>query len=130
MNVLVIGSAIEGLNKAIGWLSATTLVVNRLSFVEERVAKLASLYDKASEQPHPINIFNMAVIPDGEQNQPSKHLLGQAKDINSVINSLFPDGSVDYLFFCVNNDKAQIMLDGLEDKTCVRKYYLNNQDQD
>ena len=130
MNILVIGSAIEGLNKAMGWLYATTYIVNRLVFVEECTAKMAYVYDKVGSQPHPINLFNLAVVPDGEENSPVQYMTGKAKDINDLICESFPDGSVDFLFFCVKNSKAKIMLNGLKDKTSVRKYYLNDQDQD
>jgi len=130
VNILVIGSAVEGLNKAMGWLCATTYVVNKLVFVEEMTSKMAYIYEKAGGQPHPVNIYNLAIVPDGEEGQPAEKMVGRAKDINDAIKELFPDGSVDVLFFAVKNSKAQKILDGVKDTRDIRSYYLNQQDHE
>lgn len=83
------------------------------------------VYERMNEQPHPFLLENVSIAPDGEQGKPSEYRIGPAMDINTFIKSHFPDGTVDYLFFCLKNDKADIMLDKIDPAVHkIGKYYF------
>ena len=130
MNILIIGSAHPGLSKACAWLHTTTWIINKLIVCEERTSKLAWMYDKLKhDQPHPFGLQNLSICPDGETGQESQFQIGRSMDINRLIDTVFPDGAVDYLFLCVKNSKGAIILGGINNlDSTVKKYYLNEQD--
>jgi hypothetical protein len=125
MNVLIIGSGYPALQKTIDWLNATTWMISRLSVVEERASKMAYVFEKINEQPHHFLLENISITPKGMQNKESTFRVGRAMSINSYIKHHFPDGGIDYLFFCVNNDKAEQILDEIDPSVHkIRDYYF------
>lgn len=125
MNVLIIGSGYPALQKTIDWLNATTWIISRLSLVEERSSKMAYVLEKIGEQPHEFLLENISITPKGMQNRKSEFRLGRAMSINSYIKHHFPDGGIDYLFFCVNNSKAEQILDEIDPAVHkIRDYYF------
>ena len=125
MNIMIIGSACPALQKTMDWLNQTKWLISRISIAEERAAKLAYVFEKAQTQPHQFSLENVSISPDGEQNRKQEFKLGRSMDINLFIQYHFPDGCVDYLFFCVNNDKADIMLDQIDPTVhTVGKYFF------
>ena len=125
MNVLIIGSGYPALQKTIDWLNATTWIISRLAMVEERAAKMSYVFEKISEQPHQFLLENISITPKGMQNRESQFRVGRAMSINSYIKHHFPDGGIDYLFFCVNDYKAEQMLDEIDPAVHkIRHYYF------
>jgi len=113
------------LAKTVDWLNQTTYIINKIICVEERTSKLAYIHERLQEQPHPTCIENLSISPDGEQGKPSEYTLGRAININTFIEANFPDGRIDFLFFGVNNDKADIMLDTIDPSVhTVGSYYF------
>lgn len=122
---MIIGSRYPALQKTIDWLNQTTWMISRIAIAEERASKVAYVFEKAQEQPHQFSLENVSIAPDGEQNKPQEFRLGRAMDINLFIQYHFPDGRVDYMFFCVNNKKADIMLDQIDPAVhTVGKYFF------
>ena len=125
MNILIIGSAHPALRKTVDWLSQTTWVISRIAIVEEKQSKMSYVYERMKEQPHPFLAENVSIVPDGTEGKLSEYRLGAAMEINTYIKNHFPDGTVDYLFFCVKNDKADIMLDKIDPAVHkIGKYYF------
>ena len=114
MNILIIGSEHTALRKTLDWLNQTTWLMTRIVVAEERTSKMQHVRERMKSQPHPCIVENISIVPDGETSKPSEYRLGRAVDINNFIEEHYPDGSIDYLFFCVNNDKADIMLDCID----------------
>jgi hypothetical protein len=125
MNILIVGSAHPALRKTVDWLSQTTWIISRIVVAEERSAKMTYVFERLKEQPHPFLAENVSIVPDGTENKLSEYKLGSAVDINTYIKSKFPDGTIDYLFFCVKNDKADIILDKIDPSVHkIGKYYF------
>ena len=125
MNILVVGSRINGLAKSLDWLKNTTYIINKLIFIEERRMKLDRVHAVLEKQPHEGCVYNLSCVPDGEENTPQKTIIGRAMHINDIIESFYPDGSVDYLFFAIKNEKAKIVLADIDpERVTVHNHYL------
>ena len=125
MNILVIGSRINGLAKALDWLKNTTYIINKLVFVEEGRAKLDRVHSVLDKVPHEGCVYNLSCVPDGEEGTPQKNIIGRAMDVSDIIEAFFPCGSVDYLFFAVKNKKAKIILRNIDtERVAVHNHYL------
>jgi hypothetical protein len=125
MNIMIVGSAYPALQKTMDWLNQTEWLISRIAIAEERASKIAYVFEKAQSQPHTFSLENVSIVPDGRQNKRQEFRLGRAMDINLFIKCHFPDGRIDYLFFCVDNDKADLMLDQIDPAVhTVGKYFF------